>query len=204
MSMCVEDLDTPSLLIDLDVLDRNIAGMSAVAREAGVGLRPHTKTHKSPEIARKQVDAGAGGITVAKLGEAEVMIEAGLDDVYVAYPIVGEAKLERLGALLDHARIRVSLDSVEVAEGVGRVGKDVGRDVPVLVDVDTGLHRMGREPGEASARATLEIAAVPGVEVVGLSTHAGHAYRAADAEELRRIAEREALDVIETAERCER
>jgi len=204
MRMRIEDLDTPSLLIDLDVLDRNISEMGAVARTALVGLRPHTKTHKSPEIARMQIAAGAAGITVAKLGEAEVMIEAGLDDLFVAYPIVGDAKLERLGALLDHARIRASLDSVEVAEGVGRVGKDVGRDVPVLVDVDTGLHRMGHEPGETSARAALEIAAVPGIEVIGLSTHAGHAYRAADPRELRRIAEREALDVIETAERCER
>jgi D-serine deaminase-like pyridoxal phosphate-dependent protein len=204
MSMRTEDLDTPALLIDLDVLDRNIRAMSAAAGEAGVRLRPHTKTHKSPEIARLQVDAGATGITVAKLGEAEVMVEAGLDDVFIAYPIVGPAKLERLGALMERARIRVSLDAVDVAEGIGRVGKEVGRDVPVLVDVDTGLHRMGREPGEPSARAALDIAAVPGVEVIGLSTHAGHAYRAADADELRRIAEREALDVVETAERCER
>jgi len=202
MSMPVEDLDTPSLLVDLDVLERNVEAMAAVARDAGVGLRPHTKTHKSPEIARMQVDAGASGITVAKLGEAEVMIDAGLDDVYVAYPIVGAPKLERLGALLERAQVRVSLDSVEVAEGLGRVGKDVGRDVPVLIDVDTGLHRMGREPGEPSARLALDVAAVSGVEVIGLSTHAGHAYRATDPVELRRIGEREAIGVVETAERC--
>jgi D-serine deaminase-like pyridoxal phosphate-dependent protein len=204
MSMRIEDLDTPSLLIHLDILDRNMRAMGTAAREAGVRLRPHTKTHKSPEIARMQVDAGATGITVAKLGEAEVMAAAGLDDLFIAFPIVGEAKLARLGALAERANIRVGLDAVEVADGIGRVGKDLGRDVPVLVDVDTGLHRMGRSPGEASARLALEIAAVPGVEVIGLSTHAGHAYRAAGPEELRRIAEREALDVIETAERCER
>jgi D-serine deaminase-like pyridoxal phosphate-dependent protein len=204
MSTRVEDLDTPSLLIDLDVLERNVREMAAVARAGGVVLRPHTKTHKSPEIARMQVDAGASGITVAKLGEAEVMVDAGLDDLLVAFPIVGEGKLERLGALLERADVRVSLDAVEVAEGVGRVGKEVGRDVPVLIDVDTGLGRMGRPAGEPSARLALEIAAVPGVEVIGLSTHAGHAYRATEPEELRRIAEHEALDVIETAERCER
>jgi D-serine deaminase-like pyridoxal phosphate-dependent protein len=204
MSMRVEDLDTPSLLIDLDVLDRNIRTMATDARAVNVRLRPHTKTHKSPEIARMQIDAGATGITVAKLGEAEVMVGAGLDDVFIAYPIVGEAKLERLGALAERAQVRVSLDAVEVADGIGRVGKDLGRDVPVLVDVDTGLHRMGRSAGEASSRLALEIAAVPGVDVIGLATHAGHAYRAADPEELRRIAEREAFDVIETAERCER
>ena len=202
--MPIEELDTPSLLIDLGVLQRNIAEMAEVARRAGVGLRPHTKTHKAPEIARMQLAAGAAGITVAKLGEAEVMADAGLDDLLIAYPIVGDAKLERLGALLERSRVRVGLDAVEVAEGIGRVGKEVGRDVPVLVEVDTGLHRMGREPGEPSARLALDIAGVPGVEVVGLSTHAGHAYRAADPDELRRIGEREALDLIGTAERCER
>jgi len=198
------ELDTPSLVIDLNVLERNIEEMGAVAREANVRLRPHSKTHKAPEIARMQVDAGASGITVAKLGEAEVMADAGLDDLLIAYPLVGERKLERLGALLERAEVRVSLDDVEVAEGVGRVGKDVGRDVPVLVEVDTGLHRMGREPGEASARLALDVAAVPGVDVIGLATHAGQAYGATNPGELRRIAEREALDLVETAVSCER
>src|SRR5262245_50967265 len=202
--MRVDDLDTPSLLIDLDILTRNIDEMATVARDAGVKLRPHTKTHKSPEIARMQLEAGATGITVAKLGEAEVMAGSGLDDLLIAYPIVGERKLERLGEVLERAQVRVGIDAVEVAEGIGRVGKDLGRDVPVFIEVDTGLHRMGREPGEPSVRLALDVAAVPGVEVIGLSTHAGHAYRAADPTELRTIAEREALDVIATAEACER
>ena len=201
--MDLDDLDTPSLVIDLDTLERNIGEMAAVAREAGVRLRPHTKTHKSPEIARMQVDAGATGITVAKLGEAEVMADAGLDDLLIAFPLVGERKLGRLRELLERAQLRLSLDDVEVAEGVGRVGKELGRDVPVLVEVDTGLHRMGREPGDPSARLALDIAGVPGVEVVGLLTHAGHAYRAGDPGELRTIATREAMDVLDTAERCE-
>jgi D-serine deaminase-like pyridoxal phosphate-dependent protein len=98
----------------------------------------------------------------------------------------------------------VSLDAVEVAEGVGRVGKDLGRDVPVLVEVDTGLHRMGRPAGDPSARLALDIASVPGVEVVGLLTHAGHAYRASDPDELRTIATREVIDLVDTADRCER
>ena len=198
------EVDTPSLLIDLDAIERNIAEMAEVARDAGVRLRPHTKTHKSPEIARMQVDAGAAGLTVAKLGEAEVMADVGLDDLLVAYPIVGERKLLRLRSLLERSSVRVSLDAVEVAEGIGRVGKDVGSPVPVLVEVDTGLHRMGRPPGEPSARLALEVAVVPGVEVIGLLTHAGHAYRATGPDELRRAAEREGLDLLETAERCAR
>lgn len=202
--MNVAELDTPSLVFDLDVVERNLAEMAEVARAAGVRLRPHTKTHKCPDIARMQVDAGASGIAVAKLGEAEVMVDAGLDDVLVAYPIWGEAKLRRLGALMERARVRVSLDSVEVAEGLGRLAGDVGKPVELFVEVDTGHHRLGRPPGAPTAELVAEIARVPGVEVAGLLTHAGHAYQATSPEELRAIAEAEGVDLVRTAELCER
>jgi D-serine deaminase-like pyridoxal phosphate-dependent protein len=198
------ELETPALLVDLDALEANLAEMAAVAARAGVRLRPHTKTHKSPEIARMQLQAGAAGITCAKLGEAEVMADAGLDDLLIAYPLVGEHKLRRLRDLLGRARVRASLDSVEVAEGLGRVGRELGRDVEVLVEVDTGLHRLGRPPGRPTAELVGRVAEVPGVEVVGLLTHAGHAYRARTPEELRRLAEREVLDLVETAALCRR
>lgn len=195
-------LDTPSLLIDLDLLERNLAEMQQVADTAGVRLRPHTKTHKCPEIARMQLDAGASGITVAKLGEAEVMADAGIDDVLVAYPLVGEAKLARLRDLAERASVRVTTDSVEVAEALGRVGVDLGRDVPVLVEVDTGLHRVGRPPGAPTVELVKALGRVRGIEVLGLLTHAGHAYWCSSAEEVRALAEREGLDLVETAERC--
>jgi D-serine deaminase-like pyridoxal phosphate-dependent protein len=198
----VADLDTPSLLFDLDTLEANIAEMASVARDAGVRLRPHTKTHKSPAIARMQLEAGAAGITVAKLGEAEVMVEAGIDDVLVAYPLVGAVKLARLRALLERAAIRTTTDSVEVAEGLGRVGRQVGRDVGVLVEVDTGLHRVGRAPGAPTVDLVRQLARIPGIEVLGLLTHAGHAYRSATPDELRAAAEREGLDLVETAAAC--
>jgi D-serine deaminase-like pyridoxal phosphate-dependent protein len=196
------ELDTPSLLFDLEVLERNLHEMAGVARDAGVQLRPHTKTHKCPDIAWMQTEAGAGGITVAKLGEAEVMANAGLDDILVAYPIWGEPKLGRLRGLMERTTVRVCLDSVEVAEGIGRVGTDLGREVPVLIEVDTGLHRLGRPPGEASAALAIHVSEIAGVEVVGLLTHAGHAYRCADAAALHAAAEREVRDLLETAERC--
>ena len=198
----LDDLDTPALLFDLDVIERNIADMAVVAHGAGVRLRPHTKTHKSPLLAAMQVDAGAHGITVAKLGEAEVMVGAGLDDVLIAYPLVGEQKLRRLRGLIEHASISVSLDAVEVAQGIGTVGIDAGVQIPVLVEVDTGHHRMGRPPGEHSVALVREIAKVPGIQVVGLLTHAGHAYEAANPSQLRQLARLEALDLIRTAERC--
>ncbi len=202
--MNVAELDTPSLLFDLDVVERNVAEMADVAREAGVRLRPHTKTHKCPDIARMQIDAGANGIAVAKLGEAEVMVNAGFDDILVAYPVWGESKLRRLRALMERARVRVSLDSVEVAEGLGRLAVDVGGPVEVLVEVDTGHHRLGRSPGEPTAELVTEIAKVTGVEVLGLLTHAGHAYRATSPEELLAIADAEGSDLVRTAELCAR
>jgi D-serine deaminase-like pyridoxal phosphate-dependent protein len=200
----VADLDTPVLVWDLDVVERNIAEMASVASTAGVRLRPHTKTHKSTEIARRQVDAGASGITVAKLGEAEVMVDAGFDDVLIAFPIVGERKLRRLRALMERATIRVTVDSEEVARGLGRVGHAGGTAVAALVEVDTGLHRMGRPAGQPTVELVSRLTRVPGVEIVGLLTHAGHAYRAASPGELHAIAEAEGAELISTAELCAR
>src|SRR5207249_5021193 len=111
-----------------------------------------------------------GGITVARLGEHEVMVDAGQRDVLVAYPIWGESKLRRLRALCERAAMRVSLDSVEVADGIGRVGRELGRDIPVLVEVDTGLHRLGRPPGEPTVALARDVARIDGVEVIGLLT----------------------------------
>src|SRR4051812_34029728 len=101
----IEELDTPCLLVDLDRMRRNIVSMQEQANARGVALRPHTKTHKCPQIAGMQVDAGARGITVAKVGEAEVMVQAGFDDIFIAYPLVGEAKYRRLLPLLQRARV---------------------------------------------------------------------------------------------------
>lgn len=204
MSLLVSELETPALLVDLDVLERNVAEMAEVARRTGVKLRPHTKTHKCPPLARRQVEAGASGITCAKLGEAEVMADAGLDDILIAYPIWGRAKLRRLRELLARCRVLVSLDSIEVAEGLAAVGRESGTDVEILAEVDTGLGRCGRPPGRPTVELVKDLSGLRGVRVVGLLTHAGHAYRSASEAERRSIALREGLDLVETAERCER
>src|SRR4051794_7698349 len=113
----IGDLDTPVALVDVNRLERNLAGMAAVAAgSATATLRPHTKTHKTREIARRQLEHGAAGLTVAKVGEAEAMVAAGFDDLYIAYPLVGEAKYERLLPLLDRARIRFDVESAAAAE----------------------------------------------------------------------------------------
>jgi D-serine deaminase-like pyridoxal phosphate-dependent protein len=152
--------------------------MADRASAAGVTLRPHTKTHKMPQVARMAVDAGAVGVQVAKLGEAEVMADAGFDDILVAYPIVGAVKLDRLAALAKRARITVSLDSFVAAEGISRAMQDHGTTCRMLVEVDTGLHRIGVQPSDALTLAR-QIAALPNVELAGVLTHEGHIYTAA-------------------------
>jgi len=132
------DLDTPALYVDLDVLERNIARMQEQCRAWGVALRPHVKTHKIPEIAKLQLEAGAIGITVAKLGEAEVLPG---DDVLVAYPLL-KPKLPRLRALAKKRRVKVAVDSVDVARDVH------GKGIETLVEIDVGVGRTGAQSPE--------------------------------------------------------
>jgi D-serine deaminase-like pyridoxal phosphate-dependent protein len=179
--------DTPFLALDLEVLERNLQNMAALAKAAGVKLRPHTKTHKSPYIAKKQLEYGAAGITVAKLGEAEVMAEHGIDDILIAFPLVGRNKLKRFSDLLGRAKLTVGLDDIAVAKGINDVGEAHKRRIPVYADVDTGLHRMGRGVAE-SIGPILEIAKLPYLELRGLMSHTGHAYAKPTAEEIRTIA----------------
>jgi len=170
--------DTPEVLVDLDVLRRNIEREASTARDAGVTLRPHAKTHKLPRVARLQVEAGAAGIQVAKIGEAEVMIDAGIEDVLIGYPIVGRVKLARLIALAERARVSVSLDSLEVASGIAHAAGGAGIEVAVLVEVNTGLDRLGLAPGKPAADLAEQGAMLSGVRVVGVLTHEGHVYTA--------------------------
>jgi D-serine deaminase-like pyridoxal phosphate-dependent protein len=158
--------DTPFVAVDLNLMVRNIARMAAIAADAGVKLRPHAKTHKSPHIAQLQLNAGACGITTAKLGEAEVLAEAGIRDILIAFPLVGRAKLARFASLLEKAEAMVGLDDFTVAKGLNDVGEALKRRIVVYVDVDTGLHRMGRDP-LASVDHIAAIAKLPFVDVFG-------------------------------------
>ncbi len=168
-------LDTPCLVVDLDVVESNVARMQAALDDRGVGLRPHVKTHKSVAVARLQRDAGAQGLTVGTIGEAEVLVDAGFDDIFIAYPLWASApKAERLGSLLDRVPLRVGVDS---SEGAARLAAAVrGRRHPlaVLVEIDSGERRTGVAPAEAA-----EVASATrrhGLEVLGIYTHGGHAY----------------------------
>jgi D-serine deaminase-like pyridoxal phosphate-dependent protein len=194
-----DELPTPSVLVDIDVLERNIADMQRRAREAGVRLRPHAKTHKAPEIARRQIESGAAGLTLAKVSEAEVFATAGFEDLFLAYPIVGEDKARRLLALSDRIRIAVGADSEEGARGLGRIFRAAGRRLPVLLKVDCGFHRVGVEPESAVAEAR-RIADLPGIAFCGVFTHAGQGYGQPTAEGLARTAADEGRIVAATAD----
>jgi D-serine deaminase-like pyridoxal phosphate-dependent protein len=167
-SALIRQFGSPAVVIDLDVVERNIARVQGLCDAAGVANRPHIKTHKSPVIAAMQRAAGAKGITCQKLGEAEVMADGGLDDILISYNILGEDKVERLGALNRRISITVAADNPVTIAGLPRAGEIAGRPQAVVIECDTGRKRAGVEtPGEAVELAR-QIAASPHLAFAGL------------------------------------
>ncbi|MEW6322631.1 MAG: alanine racemase [Acidobacteriota bacterium] len=190
--MTLADLRTPSVVIDRARLVKNLDRMQAAADARGIRLRPHAKTHKSPRVAAWQVERGAVGICCAKLGEAEVFADAGIADIRLPYPL-HPVHAPRVLALLDRARISFIVDHLDVARGWSHAMQAAGRTVDVLVKVDVGFHRCGIDPALPGAAAFVaEVAALPGLTLKGLLSHAGQGYHATSAEHLRTIAEEEA------------
>jgi D-serine deaminase-like pyridoxal phosphate-dependent protein len=198
--MLISDVDTPALLINLDRLRANIDRMAHLARNADMKLRPHTKTHKCVEIAKMQLEAGASGITVAKVGEAEVMAEAGIDDILIAHEVVGAAKIERLVQLAKRAKIAVGVDSVEAAMPLSMMLAQHGMRLRVLIEVDIGLHRCGVQP-DAAVDFARAINALPGLNLVGLFAYPGHVYAARNENEAAGIAAYECRIMSDVAHR---
>jgi D-serine deaminase-like pyridoxal phosphate-dependent protein len=158
---------TPCAVIDMDKVERNIARVQAQCDAAGVANRPHIKTHKSPVLAKLQIDAGAKGITCQKIGEAEVMAEAGIDNILISYNLIGEEKMARLAAVQAKAEMTVAADNATVIAGLPRAAEISGRPLSVVVECDTGRKRAGVEtPAEAIALAQ-QIAASKGLRFAG-------------------------------------
>ena len=172
--MFIADLETPAIVVDLDVMERNISRMAEYCRSHNLRLRPHTKSHKIPELAKRQLDQSANGITVAKIGEAEVMLEAGITDMLIAYPIVGTGKAEKLADLATRADVAVSLDSVAVAEAISEAAKKRDARVGILVEMDVGFHRCGVTNEEEVLAVARAVADLPGLEFKGLMFFPGH------------------------------
>lgn len=196
----VHELDTPALLVNAGVLLRNLMDMAEFTEAMGIQLRPHTKAHKLVPIAQKQLELGATGITVSKLGEAEAMVEAGITDILIAYELVGEAKMERLLNLMEKAEIRVAVDSMDGAALLNTACASRGKELKVLIEVDTGLHRCGTLPGEETLKLAKELAQFPHLKLIGIMTHAGQVYGAGNWDEIRRIGEMEGGEMVKTAD----
>ena len=168
------EVDTPALIIDRAGLARNVERMQKLAEGFGVRLRPHTKTHKSTHIAKLQVKAGAAGITVAKVGEAEVMADAGLDDILIANQVVGAAKMGRIVELARRVRLAVLVDSLDGVQVLERAFAAAGDRIDVLIEVDTGKGRCGLTETAEIATLADAIGDAPHVRLRGVETHEGH------------------------------
>jgi 3-hydroxy-D-aspartate aldolase len=167
-------LQTPALVIDLDVLERNVARMAEHARNKGIGLRPHAKTHKSAEIARRQMGAGALGICVAKLGEAEALADAGIGSLLITSPVVTDAGIARLVALNGRvAEVMATCDNPGVATRLAEAARASGKTLKVLVDIDPGLGRTGISMGDKALALVEQVAKSGGLEFAGLQCYAG-------------------------------
>jgi D-serine deaminase-like pyridoxal phosphate-dependent protein len=170
----IADLETPAVVVDLDVMERNLSRMAEYTRSHNLRLRPHTKSHKIPELAKRQLVHSGQGITVAKIGEAEVMFEAGITDMLIAYPIIGRGKAEKLADLATRASIAVSLDSVAVAQAISDEAKKRDARVGILVELDVGFHRCGVTTEDEVLAVARGVAELPGLEFKGLMFFPGH------------------------------
>jgi D-serine deaminase-like pyridoxal phosphate-dependent protein len=183
-------LPTPQVLIDRTRALNNIARVQDLASSAGMRLRPHAKTHKSPVVAKWQIDRGAAGICCAKLGEAEVFAAAGIADIRLPYP-VNPINARRMLALMEHTTMSIIVDHLAVALGWSEAMVRAGRRLDVLVKVDVGFHRCGIDPNGDALGFVKAVSAMPGLRLRGLLSHAGHGYHAASEAELASIAHEE-------------
>ena len=197
----LKTIATPAVLIDTDVLDRNLARMAAFCEDAGVSLRPHFKSHRLEEICRRQKLAGCRGITCAKLSEAEVLLEKGIDHVLIANEVVGRPKLERLAKLARRHKVTVGVDNLEVARELGAIAREIKATVGVLIEVNIGLDRCGVAPGRPTVELADRCSDIKGLSFRGLMGYEGHAVRLPPAEKEQVIKE-SIGKLLETAERC--
>lgn len=170
----IEAIDTPAPIVEMDVMEENILRVHRATLDAGLQLRPHIKSHKTPEIALMQIRAGASGVTCAKIGEAEVMATAGIEDIFIANCLVGETKMRRLVALARRTpRLSIAVESVEAARQASRAFAQAGMELDVMIEVDAGAGRAGVQPEDAIAFAD-KVSQMPALRIVGMMSYASH------------------------------
>jgi D-serine deaminase-like pyridoxal phosphate-dependent protein len=198
------EVDTPALLVDLAVMEANIARIAAECRAHGVGWRPHVKAHKTPEIAGMQLAAGAIGVTCAKVSEAEVMADAGVRSILIANQVVGAAKIARLMAL--HRRVDpiVCVDSLAHVAALGAAAAGTGKPLPVAIEVNIGMDRAGAEPGEPVVALARAISRQPGLRFAGLMGWESPAAKVADPAAKERAVRAAVAKLTASADACRR
>lgn len=201
----VFDLDTPTLLLEAQKMKRNMNEIFSFANQNHLSVRSHIKTHKSIHIAKIQMGEGAVGITTAKIGEAEVMAQAGIRDILIAYPISSQIKIARLIRLLKMGvELKVAVDQEEQILLLQRSFEHSGEILEVWIKVNSGLNRCGVEPGGEVLKLAEQIQRLPNLYLGGIFTHAGHSYAAVSKQEIVKIGELEGLAVSESAAQCEK
>lgn len=195
VGLSLAEVDTPALLLDLDAFEHNVGKMAGHLRSRGVDWRPHAKAFKSPAIAHVLRKAGAIGVTVAKVSEAEVMAAGGIDDILIAHLVVGPSKAARLAALQRRADVKVTVDHADHLGPLGRVAVEAGVSVGVLVDVDLGMRRCGVNSPEAALALARRVSQTPGLRFDGLMGYEGQTLLIADPAE-KRAAISEAIGLL--------
>ncbi len=185
----VEELDTPCIIVDLDVAESNIAKLQAAANEMGVDVRPHSKTNKSPYWVRKQIEAGAIGVCCAKVGEAEVMVEAGVRDVMIPNQVIGSRKIARLVALANSANIIVAVEDSGNVDELSATASAAGVELGVIVEVNVGMNRCGVD-GDGAVELAKQVDAASGLRFDGLMGYEGHTVAERDYETRKTEAEK--------------
>ena len=183
VGMRLDEIDTPALVIDLDAFERNLQRMADFAAKTGIRVRPHAKTHKSADIAKRQIALGAVGVCCQKVSEAEVLVDGGVGDVLVSNEVAGSAKLDRLVALARRAKTGVCADDIDNIAEIEAAAAKAGASIDVLVEIDVGGRRCGTAPGAPAARIAERIAAAPHLTFAGLQAYHGSAQHVRDAAE---------------------
>lgn len=199
----IDQLDTPSLLLNMNRLEENVQRIVDFTTTNEVNYRPHIKTHKSVDLAKMQMEKGAVGITVATVGEAEVMSAGGIDDILIAYPVASVKKLERIEEITSMAKIILTIDSSEQATLINDFFERKNIQIDAWIKVNSGLNRCGVEPEETVDLAE-HIKQLSALSLQGIFTHAGHSYAATSREKIEQIATEEARAVLRSSELCER
>ncbi len=198
--MSLDDIDTPAVLVDEARLEENLRQVAELAARHGKRLRPHIKTHKTVEIARRQRELGAAGLTVAKLSEAEVYAEAGFDDLLVCYPLIGRLKLARLAALARRVTVSTVVDDLDAAGELSAAMASAGIRVDVLLKLDVGMHRVGVTDSEVD-RLAQAVSELDGLRLRGVCIHEGSVYGCADPASRRAVGREQVQRLVRTAAR---